>query len=71
MVQVAGFNSRSLFLSFVSPYVFCSFLLPPYAHQLPVVGWIVSLSAPIRFFFVLYFLALFLALLRADPAVEG
>ena len=71
MVKVAGMGTRSLFVSFVLPSVFCSFLLPPYAHQLPGLGWMVSPSAPISFFFVLSFKSLYLALLRADPAVAG
>ena len=37
-------------VSFVLPSVFCSFLLPPYAHQLPGFGWMVSPSTLIHFF---------------------
>ena len=69
MVQVAGLVALSLFLSFVLPSGFCSFLLPPYAHQLLGLGWMVSASPPVRLFFVICFLSLFLALLRADPGV--
>ena len=65
MVQVVCLGVRALFLFFVLPSAFCSFLLPPYAHQLPGLGWMVSPSVPIRFFFVFSFLSLFLALLRA------
>ena len=68
-LQVAGLGAHSLFLFFVLPSVFCSFLFPPCEHQLAGLGWMVSPSALIRFFFVLSSLFLFLALLRADPAV--
>ena len=60
-------GGHSLFLSFVVLSIYCSVLLPPYAHQLLGLGWRVLPSAPIRFFFVLSFLAL----LHADPAVVG
>ena len=62
------FSSGSLFLSFVLLFFFCSVLLPPYAHQLPGLGWMTLPSASIRFFFDLSFLFLLLKLLRADPA---
>ena len=71
IVQVTGLGAHSLFLSFAPPSVFCSVLLPPYAHQLTRLGWTVSPSAPIGIFFVLSFLSLFLASLRADLAVVG
>ena len=58
-------------VSFFFPSVFCSFLLPPYAHQLPGLGRMVSPSTPMCFSFVLSFLSVFLALLRADPVVAG
>ena len=45
----------------------CSFLLPPCAHRLSGLGWMLWPSVPIRFIFVLSFLSLFLASLRADP----
>ena len=70
MVQVAGLGAHSLFLSFAFPSVFCSFLLRPYVQQLFKLGFMVSPSAPINFFFILS-LSLFLALLRADLAVAG
>ena len=74
--RVAGLGTRSLFLSFVLPFVIYSVLLPLLAHQLPRLGWKVSPSATIQFFvafssFVLSFLSLFLALLRADPTAVG
>ena len=65
-------NGQGSWVEFPLPVCFfCSVLLPPYAHQLPVVGWMVSPSAPIHFFFILLFLSFFLALLRADSAVAG
>ena len=70
MVQATGLETRSLFLSFVLSFAFCS-LLPPYAHQLPLVGVGGFTFCPDPFFFVLSFLSLFLALLRADTAVAG
>ena len=66
-VQVAGLEVHSLCLSFLFPSVFCSFPLPPYALQLPGLGWAVSPSAPILF----SFLFISLALMRADPAMMG
>ena len=50
-----GLQVPASFCSF-SSLVFCSFL-PPYAHQLPTLGWMVSPSAPICFF-LRYFLLL-------------
>ena len=59
---VAGLGTHSLFLSFVLPSVFCSFLLSLYAHQLPGLGCMSLPYTPIHFFFVLSFLSLFLGI---------
>ena len=71
---VGGLGTQSLFFSFILPSVFHSVVLPLLVHPLPGLGWKVSPSAPIRFFFTspsLVLSFLFLALLRADPVVTG
>ena len=62
-LRTAGLGSYSLFLSFL-PFVLRSFLLPPYAHQLPGLVMDGFALCPEPFFFVLS-----LALLHADHAV--
>ena len=51
---------------FVLPFVFCSFLFPLYAHQLPRLRWMVSPSSPI-----VLSLSLFLALVACRPRSNG
>ena len=50
--RASRLGTHSLFLTFVLPSVFCSFL-PLLAHQLPGLGWEVSPSDPIHIFFAL------------------
>ena len=42
-------GAHSLFICFVLLSLFCAFLLPPFAHQLPGLGWMVSPSAAVCF----------------------